>query len=223
MKMPDRILRTELLLSEAWLSLKDNADRCCWIAVFLTADTLGDLPAGPHRLVHLWRPYGVDSTEKAAQTLSHLADVGLVIPYTVSSKIYLRIPKFGQSRRFMGRLWPIPAWASDQDKQAFAKKALESLKSTPENLGGPPIGVGVGVGVREVQNLKTGVKGLVVPTLTRANEHPPQTQPDNPILEIGKTIQKLTLPATRKSPQDIEAERARQLAYVAAQTKDKTP
>jgi len=125
--MPTRILRAELLDSEAWLSLKDNADRAAWISCFLSVDTLGNMPAGPHRLIKLWRAYGIETEEKVAKVLRELADADLVRLYEIGEKPdqkpYLHIPRFGQSRRFLGHLWPLPPWATDQEKQQFAKKA----------------------------------------------------------------------------------------------------
>ena len=129
--MPTRILRAELLDSEAWLSLKDNADRSAWISCFLSADTLGNMPAGPNRLIKLWRAYGIETEEKVAKVLRELADVDLVRLYQVDEKPYLHIPRFGQSRRFLGHLWPLPPWATDQEKQQFEKKAPVKHKSTP--------------------------------------------------------------------------------------------
>lgn len=148
--MPNRIIRCELLTSEAWLALKDNQDRAAYIACLLTADTLGNMPAGPHRLVHLWRPYGVDTPEKAAKVLTELIDVDLVRRYEVDGKAYLNIPRFKQVTRFLGHLWPIPPWATDKEKQAYTKKSQETHKRAPENHGAPPEEVEVEV----MENLK---------------------------------------------------------------------
>lgn len=132
--MPNRVLRAELLDSEAWLALKDNADRACWIACFLTVDTFGDMPAGPHRLVKLWRPYGIDTPEKAAKVFADLADVDLVRRYESDGKPYLHIPRFNQSPRFPGHLWPLSPWATDEQKQAFAKKSRVTHGESPEEV-----------------------------------------------------------------------------------------
>jgi hypothetical protein len=40
--MPDRVIRDELLESERWLGLKDNADRLAYVALLLRADTYGN-------------------------------------------------------------------------------------------------------------------------------------------------------------------------------------
>ena len=146
--MPNRILRAELLDSEAWLSLKDNADRAAFIACILTVDTFGDMPAGPHRLVRLWRPYGIDTPEKAAKVFGELIDVDLVRSYQQDAKPYLHIPRFQQSPRFPGHLWPLSPWASNEEKQIVAKKSPVTHGESPE---GVEVGVGVGVGVEEDQ------------------------------------------------------------------------
>lgn len=145
--MPNRILRAELLESEGWLALKDNADRAAYIACVLTVDTLGNMPAGPHRLVKLWRPYGIDTPEKAAKVCADLSDVDLIRVYESDRKRYIHIPRFQQSRRFLGHLWPLSPWATDDEKQSFAKKSQVIHKSSPVKLRESPIGVGVGVGV----------------------------------------------------------------------------
>ena len=145
--MPNRIVRAELLDSEGWLALKDNADRAAYITCILTADTLGNMPAGPHRLVKLWRPYGIDSPEKAAKVCSDLADVDLIRLYVATGKPYLHIPRFNQSRRFLGHLWPLPPWITDEEKQRLTKKSPVSLRDPPEG-----VGVGVGVGVKNLRS-----------------------------------------------------------------------
>lgn len=141
--MPDRIIRAELLDSEAWLSLKDNADRVCWIAVFLTADVFGDLPAGPQRLMKLWRHAGIDTPEKVAHVKSNLADVDLIRTYSIAPKDYLHIPRYRQNRRYLGHVWPLSPWATIEEKQRFAKNSREELQRPQEDH---VLGVGVGVG-----------------------------------------------------------------------------
>ena len=145
--MPNRILRAELLDSEPWLALKDNADRCAWIACVLSADTFGNMPAGPQRLVKLWRPYGIDTPEKAAKVFGDLVDVDLVRRYTDRDKPYLHIPRFNQSRRYLGHLWPLSPWTTKEEKQRLAGKSPADHSESQEVSCEPPVGVGVGVGV----------------------------------------------------------------------------
>ena len=151
--MPNRILRAELLESEGWLALKDNADRAAYIACLLTVDTFGSMPAGPHRLVKLWRPYGIDTPEKAAKCFSDLIDVDLVRRYLADGKPYLHVPRFRQSRRFLGHIWPLSPWTTKEEKQRLAQKSPVDHSWSPVIHGDSPdgVGVGVGVGVGEIQ------------------------------------------------------------------------
>jgi hypothetical protein len=191
--MPDRVIRAELLNSEAWLALKDNADRLAYLSCLLGADTLGNMPAGLHRCVHAWRPYGIDTPEKAAKTLSDLADVDLVRLYTADSKQYLHIPRFKQSRRFLGKLWPLSPWSTIEEKQ-------EDAKNSPVNHGESRHGVGVGVGVGVDKDQKH-----VVPS-PKVGASYPQAQQINTVLQGMKV--NTDKPAHRS--------REEQLAYVKA-------
>lgn len=146
--MPDRIIRAELLTSEAWLSLKNNDDRVCWLVLFLNADTFGNQPAGPYRIIHLCRHAGIDTPEKAAKVLTELADADLIRCYQADGKPYVHIPRYNQSRRFLGRLWPVPDWSTNEEKQAFTNKSQVNHKRPQVTHGEPPEGVGVGVGVK---------------------------------------------------------------------------
>lgn len=129
--MPNRIIRAELLESEAWLALKDNADRSCWLACFLTVDNLGNMPAGPFRLLRLWRPYGIDTSEKVAQILSSLADVDLIRQYQADGKPYLHIPRFGQELRYLGTVWPPSPWTTNEQKQKLEQKTHVNHAPSP--------------------------------------------------------------------------------------------
>lgn len=167
--MPNRILRAELIESEPWLALKDNADRAAWIACVLTVDTFGDMPAGPQRLVRLWRPYGIDTPEKAAKCFGDLVDVDLTRRYTADSKPYLHIPRFRQSCRWLGHVWPLSPWATNEEKQRFDKKTHAEHMRPPADLCGPPAEVGVEVGV--------GVDKSSSTSLVRAARVPRQKTP----------------------------------------------
>jgi hypothetical protein len=145
--MPDRILRAELLTSEGWLALKNNDDRVSWIVLFLSADVFGNQPAGPHRLVHLWRHAGIDTAEKASKVLIELGEVDLLRCYQVDGKPYCHIPRFRQSRRYLGKTWPLSPWTTYEDKQRIANKPPEDHSEAQETARVSPVGVGVGVGV----------------------------------------------------------------------------
>jgi len=176
--VPDRILRAGLFDSEAWLGLKNNDDRVCYIALLGTADTFGNQPAGPFRLIHRWRPYGIETPEKVAKVLAELADVDLIRRYEVDGKPYVHLPRFNQTRRYLGRLYPVPPWATDLEKQAFAKKSHVNHQSTPENHGDPRHGVGVGVGVDLGVDVASVGKDVSKDLFAgAANPHPPKAPP----------------------------------------------
>lgn len=169
--MPDRILRSELLTSEAWLSLKSNDDRVCWMVLLLHADNMGNQPAGPHRLVHMWRSFGVDTTEKAAKIMLELADVDLVRPYQAEGKPYCHIPRFRQAMRYLGKLWPISPWTTNEEKQRIASYSRVNHGETQERTGDLQREVEVDVEVEAVPEPKSRSKAAPsVPLETRLAE-----------------------------------------------------
>src|SRR5205807_9489453 len=102
--MPDRVIRDELLESERWLALKDNADRLAYIALLLKADALGDFDAGEFRLLRLWRDFGINTPALVAKTLTELVEHDLIRLYDVEGARYLHIPRYRQSLRFVKRV-----------------------------------------------------------------------------------------------------------------------
>jgi hypothetical protein len=121
--MPDRMIRDEILDSQAWLTLKDNGDRLAFISLLLKADSLGDFPASPFRLMRLWRDFGIGTPELVAKTLSELSDHGLIRLYSVDENRYLHIPKFRQSLRYISNTFPVSPWITEAQKQALTKKS----------------------------------------------------------------------------------------------------
>jgi len=150
--MPDRVLRSGLFTSEAWLSLKNNDDRVCWIVLFGNADVFGNQPAGPHRLVHIWRHTGIDSPEKAAKVLLELGDADLVRVYEIEGKRYVHIPRYAQRLRYLGKFCPLSQWNTDEEKQRVTKKSPEHHRRPPEHHRRPPADVDVDVDVEAVQD-----------------------------------------------------------------------
>ena len=118
--MPDRIIRDELLESERWLSLKDNADRLAYISLLLKADALGNFSAEPFRLMRLWRDFGINTDSLVAKTLTELTNHDLIRLYQVCAKEFLHIPRFGQRLRHVKRIFPLSPWTTDQEKQTLA-------------------------------------------------------------------------------------------------------
>lgn len=121
--MPDRIIRDEILESERWLSLKDNADRLAYIALLLKADPLGNFTAEHYRLMRMWRDFGINTLQLVAKTISELSDHDLIRLYEVGDKKLLHIPRFNAYSRYLTRIYPLSPWTTDQQKQLLAKNS----------------------------------------------------------------------------------------------------
>lgn len=121
--MPDRIIRDELLESERWLSLKDNADRLAYIALLLRADSLGNFTAEPYRLMRMWRDFGISTLQLVAKTMSELADHDLIRLYASGEKALLHIPRFNSYSRYLSRIYPLSPWTTGQQKQLLEKNS----------------------------------------------------------------------------------------------------
>jgi hypothetical protein len=155
--MPDRILRAGLFDSEAWLGLKNNDDRVCYVSLLTHADSLGNQPAGPYRLISRWRAYGVDTPAKVAKVLTELADVDLILCYTVDAKQFVHIQRFRQSLRYPGHLFALHPTATPEEIQVHRRKSPVNLRETP-----------AGVGVEVLQNQKKQFHPSFVHTPTDA-------------------------------------------------------
>lgn len=121
--MPDRIIRDEILESERWLSLKDNADRLAYIALLLKADPLGNFTAEQYRLMRMWRDFGINTLQLVAKTMSELADHDLIRLYENDGKQLLHIPRFNAYYRYLSRIYPLSQWTTEQQKQLLAKNS----------------------------------------------------------------------------------------------------
>lgn len=130
--MPDRLIRDELLESERWLRLKDNADRLAFIALLLKADSYGNFSADSFRLMRLWRDFGINNEPHACKTLTELADADLVRLYEVDGKAYLHIPRFGQRARYFKRVFPISPWTIEHKQEVANNSPVYSQVRTAE-------------------------------------------------------------------------------------------
>lgn len=125
--MPDRIIRDELLESEKWLSLKDNADRLAFISLLLKADSLGNFSGETYRLMRLWRDFGINTIALVCKTLSELVDADLVRLYEVEERKLLHIPRYRQSLRFISRIFPPSPWTTPEQKQRLKETSHSAL------------------------------------------------------------------------------------------------
>lgn len=119
--MPDRIIRDELMESERWLSLKDNADRLAYVALLLRADSLGNFTADHYRLMRMWRDFGINTLALTAKTVCELFEHDLIRLYEVDEKKLLHIPRFNTYSRYLSRIYPLSPWTTDQQKQLLTK------------------------------------------------------------------------------------------------------
>jgi len=172
--MPDRIIRDELLESERWLTLKDNADRLAFFALLLRADSLGNFSGEPYRLMRLWRDFGINTRELVAKTLTELVDHDLVRIYDADSyPQLLHIPRFGQRNlRYIKRVYPLSPWTTNEQKQkleefsqrdsnvrtALAHQREEKIRREPSakaSINTKSVAEGLGVKVKPVYKENT--------------------------------------------------------------------
>jgi hypothetical protein len=153
--VPDRIIRDELLTSDRWISLKDNGDRLAFLACLLTVDTLGNMEASNGQLRRLWRDFGINTDQLIAKTLTELLEHDLARPYDIEGKRFLHLPRFKQTRRWLGRICPLSPWTSNEDKQrvenySHGARTAQAPSAHRAHLIGVGVGVGVGVERRGV-------------------------------------------------------------------------
>ncbi|MFM7008397.1 MAG: hypothetical protein ACKO0Z_03575, partial [Betaproteobacteria bacterium] len=147
--MPDRLIRDEILESERWVALKDNADRLAYIALLLRVDDYGNFSAERFRLMRLWRDFGITTTELVSKTLAELIDHELIGLYEVEKKPFLHVMRFKNMRRYWSRKYPHSPFdeqVKNETKQEHTKKFSADLREACANPSG---GVGRG-GVGEV-------------------------------------------------------------------------
>lgn len=144
--MPDRIIRDELLESERWLTLKDNADRLAYITLLLRCDDYGNYSAEPFRLMRMWRDFGIATVELVAKTLTELMDHDLIRVYTVESKHYLHLPRFKNARRYWSRKFPKSPFIEQDTIESNQQVTENPAAELPQTCANPSGGVGVGVG-----------------------------------------------------------------------------
>jgi hypothetical protein len=163
--VPDRLIRDEILESERWLRLKDNADRLAFIALLLKADSYGNFSADAFRLMRLWRDFGINNEPHACKTLTELADADLVRLYEVDGKAYLHIPRFGQRARYFKRVFPISPWTIEHKQEVtnnspvYSQVRTAEVKRSEEKRSEVDLGLSISP-TRDKRNVKTVLKNI---------------------------------------------------------------
>lgn len=124
--MPNRLIRDEMLESEAILSLPIEA-RWLYVTILLSADDVGLFEATSFKLA---RRADI-RRESGDKLLSMLADADLIRLYEVDGKRYGFIPKFRQRLQIKRSKFPTPPGALISDDQDAVSKINElGIKTT---------------------------------------------------------------------------------------------
>lgn len=131
--MPNRLIRDEMLESEAILSLPVEA-RWFYVTILLSADDIGLFEATSFRLARR-----ADVRREAGdKLLEMLADADLIRLYEVEGKRYGFIPKFRQRLQIKRSKHPVPPLGLlNGDEDAINKIKDLGSKTTVENRGSP--------------------------------------------------------------------------------------
>ena len=164
-KVPDRLLRDELWLSDRFLDLPTDSCRVSFIRMISEADDFGNLEGGVKRLFRMLSVCTQIKTEAAvAATLGSLIDSDLIRAYQVDGRDFVHLPRFKSKRWYVARKVPASPWcdastllgkAERAQKQALASEVVPTevqrgnLVDTTLLQRGINVerGVGVGVGV----------------------------------------------------------------------------
>jgi hypothetical protein len=122
--MPNRVIREGLWDSDAFVGLRDNGARICYVRMFSKADDFGNLETSEGQLTRLWRDFGIETHEKVAKTLHELVDASLIGQYEVDGKAYCHIFNFNQ--RIRAKLHRVPA--SPWDDPDSERKAIQRVR-----------------------------------------------------------------------------------------------
>lgn len=158
--MPDRIIREELFESVRWLDLPTDTHRLAYIGLVSTrADDYGNLEGGPRRLYRWMHQFTqIKSDADSIKIMSDLADADMVRRYEVDGFEYWHLPRFKNSRRYWSRKCPRSPF--DEQKQPTSVEnqpvAKNPTAGLPQTSRSPTRGVGVGVGVKELQTPLSG-------------------------------------------------------------------
>ena len=143
--MPNRILRDNILTSEAVASL-DWAAEVFYRRLHSIVDDFGRHEAGHQLLRAKCYPLQTDSVRVAdiARWMAACQKSGLILVYGVNGKQYLEVCKFGQQTRTASKCPPPPIDTPCEPLLAIDSKCLQTLSNDS-------LGVVVGVCVSEVE------------------------------------------------------------------------
>ena len=129
--MTDRILRDKLLRSDRWLDMPRNTHRLAFICLIPSADPLGNMEASDGRMWRLWRePLKLDDRSAVPEILEKLVAADLIRLYEADGKRYLHIPRYRQRLRYLGRLFPLSPWTTNEEKQRVENKSPGDSQAT---------------------------------------------------------------------------------------------
>lgn len=106
MKMPDRLVRDELLTSERYWSVSPEA-RNLFLSFVLSADDTARCPAS-NFVIRTKFMAGTVSPERAEKLLAELQDIDLVRVYEHDAARFVFIPRFRQRLRYINSAYPEP-------------------------------------------------------------------------------------------------------------------
>jgi len=111
--MYDRIVRHELIESDAFVDLRSDTQRLLSIALRLAADDFGNVE-GNLRRVFRWVGVftQIKTTKDLAAAIAALVEKDLARQYEVEGRKFLHLPKFRSHRTYRRRLCPPSPWCT---------------------------------------------------------------------------------------------------------------
>ena len=108
-----------------------NTHRLAFICLIPSADPLGNMEASDGRMWRLWRePLKLDDRSAVPEILEKLVAADLIRLYEADGKRYLHIPRYRQRLRYLGRLFPLSPWTTNEEKQRVENKSPGDSQAT---------------------------------------------------------------------------------------------
>jgi hypothetical protein len=131
--MPNRVIREGLWDSDAFIGLRDNGARICYLRLLSKVDDHGNADGSMGQLQRMWRDFGIETHEKVAKTLHELVDAKLIGQYIDGAKEYVHVFNFRQRIRIKKHRVPASPWDDIEDKgvdiQVLGKKTSDTRQS----------------------------------------------------------------------------------------------